>query len=266
MGLRVELRYSGIWQLTSAVLSDSGTALVVDPGYFPRELAELSRLAAARGQVAMVAFTHGHWDHVMGWPYFPSATVYTSPSLRSAIAEPNADSLRNLQEAADFDRRWYIDRGQSPQWPPLERTKALTDGEELHVGQTQLLALHLPGHSRDGLGLWAKEEGLLLVGDYLSPCEIPFVEDLAAYCQTLKRLLVQVEQADRILPGHGHELLRTEARVIAQEDLHYLTALAECAARRDQTAALNLSLPRAQGVKEMVEHHRDNCRAAGFSI
>ncbi len=265
MGLRVELRHSGIWQMTSAVLSDSGAVLVVDPGYFPRELAELVRLAAARGQVQAVAFTHGHWDHVMGWRFFADATVLASPSLRGALVEQSGQALTNLQDALEFDRRWYIDRGQPPQWPPLERVRALIEGEELRVGEARLRSLHLPGHSADGLGLWAPEDGLLLVGDYLSPCEIPFVEDLAAYQQTLERLVAHIELVDRVLPGHGHELTRAEARAIAQADRSYLQALAECAQRGDRAAALGLSLPRAQDVPEMVTHHLDNCRIAGLA-
>jgi glyoxylase-like metal-dependent hydrolase (beta-lactamase superfamily II) len=264
MGLRVELRHSGIWQMTSAILSQGGQCLIVDPGYFPRELDELVRLGAAAGEVAAVAFTHGHWDHVMGWRSFPAAAVYTSPSLHRAIAAPGAAEDRNLREAADFDRRWYIDRGQPPQWPPLARTRALADGEALLLGEAQLIALHLPGHSCDGLGLWAPTDGLLLVGDYLSPCEIPFVEDLDAYRATLQRLLGHIERALRILPGHGPELDRRAAAAIAAADLRYLDALAECTARRDANAALALPLPRAADVPEMRDHHRDNCRAAGL--
>ena len=65
------------------------------------------------------------------------------------------------------------------------------------LGGLSFDALALPGHSPDGLGLVI--EDLLLVGDYLSPCEIPFVDDAAAYRRTLTRLLVPV--AARAAPG-----------------------------------------------------------------
>jgi glyoxylase-like metal-dependent hydrolase (beta-lactamase superfamily II) len=222
------------------------------------------QLAAASGKVAAVVFTHGHWDHVMGWRSFPEAEVLTSPSLHAAMAQELPPARRNLQDAADFDRRWYIERGAPPQWPPLLRTRAVSEGEELKLGAQRLVALHLPGHSADGLALWAPPQGLLLVGDYLSPLEIPFVEDLMAYRQTLRRLLALLDQVEQVLPGHGPPLPRAKARAIAAADLAYLDALADCAARGDAPAALALSLPRCAQVKEMLEHHRDNCRVAGL--
>jgi len=264
--LSVEVLHSGIWQMTSAVLSCAGVSVVVDPGYFPRELDELAQLARSQGPVTMVAFTHGHWDHIMGWRCFPGAQILVSRSLREAIAQGSEVAAKNLRDAANFDRRWYIERGTEPAWPPLERTRALSDKELVQVGSTQLVALHLPGHSADGLGLWARDEGLLLLGDYLSPCEIPFVEDLTAYRATLRRLLELIEEVHCILPGHGRPLSRSDARAIAEADLSYLEALARCQEAQDLSAALVLPLPRAADVPEMQEHHRENCQAAGFAL
>lgn len=262
MALSIEVRTSGIWQMTSAVLSSGGAALVIDPGYFPRELAELCALARARGAVTGVVFTHGHWDHVMGWRSFPDAEVLTSSSLHDVIVQGGEQAEKNLRDAADFDRRWYIDRGASPAWPPLARTRALAEGEVISIGDAQLMTLQLPGHSADGIALWERQSGVILVGDYLSPCEIPFVEDLTAYRATLRRLLQILPEIDRVLPGHGPALDRKQAQTIARADLAYLDALAECAARGDSAAAQAVPLPRTAEIPEMREHHLDNCRAA----
>jgi hydroxyacylglutathione hydrolase len=264
MGLSVDVRVSGIWQMTSTVLACDGSSIVVDPGYFPRELAELSQVAQKRGPVAAVIFTHGHWDHVMGWRSFPDSSVLTSRGLHAAITQGSEYADKNLRDAAAFDRRWYVDRGAAPAWPPHERLRALDEGALISVGATPLQALHLPGHSVDGIGLLAPRDGLLLVGDYLSPCEIPFVEDLSAYRATLRRLLAILDDVERILPGHGRALDREAARLIARADLAYLDALAECAEKHDAITAQALPLPRATDAAEMREHHLDNCRAAGL--
>lgn len=266
--LSYDIRHSGIWQLSSAVLCCDGQVLLIDPGYFPRELAELSALAQARGLVQGVVFTHGHWDHVMGWRHVPTAPVYVSQTLSQAIATGSESAQKDLRDAAEFDRRWYIDRGAPPAWPPPDRLRPLQEGDSLPLGDTRLQALQLPGHSADGLALYAQREGLLWVGDYLSPCEIPFVADLAAYRATLRRLLALCDRLDWVLPGHGPPLRREQARTIALADLAYLDALAELAASPQPSlaAALALPLPRDADNPDMQAHHRDNCRVAGLAL
>ncbi len=268
--LAVQVRHSGIWQLCSAVLSSAGQVLVIDPGYFPRELSELAAVAASAGQVQGVVFTHGHWDHVIGWRQFPSAPVLASAGLVEAVLTSSDRAQQDLREAASFDRRWYVERGAPHAWPPPAALRPLAEGQSLSLGTETLQALHLPGHSPDGLGLWAASAGLLIVGDYLSPCEIPFVADLPAYRATLRRLLALLPAVERVLPGHGPVLTMTQARDIALADLTYLDALAECSQDPDPSAAaqraLALPLPRAAAVPEMQEHHRDNIKAAGLQL
>lgn len=254
--------------MTSSVLVQGGQVLLIDPGYFPRELAELSALCQARGQVAGVVFTHGHWDHVMGWRHVPAAPVWVSTSLAQAITAGSEVAQNDLRDAAAFDRRWYIDRGGPPAWPPADRLRSVREGDPLPLGDTELQAMLLPGHSEDGLALWAREEGLLWVGDYLSPCEIPFVADLSAYRATLRRLLGLLDQLTHIVPGHGPVLDPADAQAIARADLAYLDALADLAAQPSPSpkAALAIPLPRAHDNPDMQDHHRDNCRKAGLAV
>jgi len=261
-GLRIETRTSGIWQTNSVVLSSAGQVVVVDPAFFPRELDELAALAAAGGARVIVVFTHGHWDHVAGWRHFPGARVCGSAALAEAVAQGGAEARRNLEQLRDFDGRWYVPRTAPAAWPP--RIDALCDGEQLQVGPVALGALALPGHSADGLALWLETEGLLLPGDYLSPCEIPFVEDLAAYRGTLERLRALLPEVRRVIPGHGPELDGAAAAAILDGDVAYLDALARCVARGDTAAALGLPLPRAADVPGMAEWHRKNCSAVGL--
>lgn len=261
--VRVEIRTSGIWQTNSVVVSAGGEALIVDPAFFPRELDELAALVRDRCAVATVAFTHGHWDHVAGWRHFPGSAMIGSRALADAIATDAPAAARNLAQLREFDARWYVPRPAPPAWPAGVR--GLADGDVLNVGGIQLEALAVPGHSADGLAFFAGELGLLLPGDYLSPCEIPFVEDLGAYRSTLQRFARLLTRIERVIPGHGGVLDRESARAIVQADLVYLEALAECASRGDRTTALSLDLPRAAGVPEMSDRHRENCQAAGVA-
>lgn len=260
----IETRTSGIWQTNSTVLSSDGHVVVVDPAFFPRELEELAALVRSRGGEVTVVFTHGHWDHVAGWRSFPGARVLGSATLAEAVAQGGADARSNLEQLRDFEGRWYVPRPEPAAWPP--RVGALREGGTLRVGALAIEALALPGHSADGLGLWLPAEGLLLPGDYLSPCEIPFVEDLGAYRATLERVRALLPRIRRVIPGHGPELDPAGASAIVDGDLAYLDGLAACVAHGDAAGALQLPLPRAADVPGMSDWHRKNCAAAGLDV
>lgn len=236
---------------------------MVDPAYFPRELDDLAALARGRGQVQAVVFTHGHWDHVIGWQMFPGARVWTSPSLAEAIATESDVAAKNLADARTFDARWYVERPAPLRWPADAR--ALQEGEQIDFGGILIESWLLPGHSKDGIALIV-DERWILPGDYLSPCEIPFVEDLHAYRATLQRLLSRIGRLAEVIPGHGPILSPKEAEAIATADLAYLDGIARAADQHDAAAAVAVPLPRAADVPGMWGHHLGNCRRAGLDL
>jgi hydroxyacylglutathione hydrolase len=254
----LRILFSAIWQTTSTLLSQGGSCVVVDPAYFPREIQEIAALARSMGRLEAIVFTHGHWDHVVGHSAFPGVPVYCSAPLAMAIA---SGDQKPLDKAREFDSRWYIDRPIPLVWP--SEVHRLNDGELLQAGALELRALSLPGHTVDGLGLLLASDGLLIVGDHLSPCEIPFVNDLDAYRATLRRLLAMMaEEVRSVVPGHGPRLTVDEARTIAHADLAYLDRLAELRNHDDPAAVDAIPLPRAANVMGMREHHLENIRAA----
>ena len=69
----------------------------------------------------------------------------------------------------------------------------------------------LPGHTACGAGYRVRDLGLLVVGDYLSVIEFPFVYvSTAAYRATLAALLTELERdpVAHVTPGHGRALDR----------------------------------------------------------
>lgn len=253
---------SGIWQTNTTILASRGSCLIVDPAYFPRELDAIVARAGELGSAHAVAFTHGHWDHVMGHAAVPHAPVWLGATLAAAIAAGDPRAARYLEDAREFDSRWYVPRPSGHRWP--EAPIALSDGETREHGRLALRVLHIPGHSPDDLGLVVEALDLLLVGDYLSPCEIPFVDDAATYRATLVRLLDVLGGVRHVVPGHGPRLTASEAIAIARADLAYLDRLLDAGGRGDLAAALAIPLPRAEDVVGMRDHHRDNCRKLGL--
>ncbi len=261
--IQVDVRLSGIWQMTSTVICSGGSCLVVDPGYFPRELADLAGLIPKRANVEAVCFTHSHWDHVAGHGIFPGAPLYTSSVLAKAIQESGALAAEAMNKAREYDSQWYVERPWGYGWPA--EVRGLDDGGWFNIGDLDVEAFLIPGHAPDCMAIRA--EDYLLVGDYLSPCEIPFVDNLADYRRTLQRLTTLIGSGiDYVIPGHGPVLSAAEARRIGREDLRYLDAIARCAERSDAAPAKTIPLPRAENISGMADHHFDNCQKAGLAV
>ena len=258
---QVDVRLSGIWQMTSTVVRSGASCLAVDPGYFPREMADLAGLIPKRAKVEAVCFTHSHWDHVAGHGIFPGVPVYMSAVLARSVQEGGALASEAVKKAREYDSQWYVERPWGYGWPADVR--GLDDGGWFNVGDLDVEAFLIPGHAPDCMALRA--ENWLMAGDYLSPCEIPFVDDHAAYRRTLQRLMTLIASGvDHVIPGHGPVLSAEDARRIGREDLRYLDAIARCAERNDPAAAESIALPRAETVVGMRGHHLDNCRKAGL--
>jgi glyoxylase-like metal-dependent hydrolase (beta-lactamase superfamily II) len=253
--MRVEVLTSGIWQTTTTLLSHGGSCVVVDPAYFPRELDAIASRVRELGGAEAVVFTHGHWDHVMGHTALPEVPVWVSQVLAHAIATDDPRAARYLEDAREFDSRWYVPRPAGHRWPASLR--GVADDEAVELAGIPARTLHLPGHSPEGLGLVV--EDVLLVGDYLSPCEIPFIDDVDAYRRTVVRLLEILRTVREVIPGHGPRLTAGEATAIGHADLAYLDRLIAARDAADPGAALASALPRAAGVVGMQDHHRENC-------
>jgi len=147
----------------------------------PRHVDEVEGAVRDSGasDLAQVVVTHGHVDHAGGAP----ALASRFPGARFA-KYPDAE---------------YNARYPAP-WTPVR------DDGQVPAGDTQLWAIHTPGHARDHLCYFEPRSGLLFAGDLVvngGTVLIPASHggSVAQYLDSLRRILEL--QPRRILPGHG---------------------------------------------------------------
>lgn len=218
------------WQTNSAVLCSQGEALLVDPGFFPGEIAAVRDFVRGRGLRPNLYFTHGDFDHVAGHQFFPGAPRWGSPTLAHRDPGPVEAQLR------DFDLRYYVERPEPFAFPRLtwEASPAEPKGYAPRtLGDLEVLFWPAPGHTADGLAAAVPALGLLFAGDYLSELEFPFVEDsLVRYRETLgafRRAVLGLELR-LLVPGHG-PVARSQTEILERvgRDEAYLEALWQAA-------------------------------------
>lgn len=158
------------------ILREPGASrsVVVDPG---PDLAEhIEAVVAAAGEVALVLFTHHHWDH--------------TDALTSIVAATGAPT-RAI--SADYTRE----------------ADPLVDGERIEVDGLQIDVVAAPGHTRDSVAFLLPQDQALLSGDMVLGRGTTVVAHpdgaLGPYLDSIRkfRAIVAEGRATTILPAHG---------------------------------------------------------------
>lgn len=210
---------SALWETSSLLLVAGGEAVAVDPGVTQAEIeAVRERASAEDARVVAVIATHGDFDHIAGIASFPEAEAVMGP--RAAVRIASGAAVRDMaEEGAPLGLAW-------PGSPRCDRV--LRVGRCERVGPFSIETMELEGHTDDGVGLRLREPDVLIVGDYLSPIEYPYVyHSTVAYRSTLAGLavLLRRDPPALVIPGHGEPLDADGALEIAETDLEYLHAL-----------------------------------------
>ena len=179
------------WLITGQVptLIDAGTG----------EKAHLDGVAdaLAGARLAQVLVTHAHVDHASG-----------APALQKRFGATRFSKW----PWSERDVTWPVE------WTPVR------DGDVLPAGDTQLTAIHTPGHSPDHLCFWHEESRSLFCGDLAIKGTSVWIParlggNLAAYLDSLERIAA-LEPA-RMLPAHG-DVIDDPVRVLRDYVQHRL--------------------------------------------
>ena len=241
---------SMLWQLNAVALRAGDEAMLIDSPYFPEELELLPAVLAQSGFTpAALLATHADFDHLLGRAAFGDLSLGVAESTMLRIrSEPGAAQ----RELRDNDSRFYVER---PRPLSLGTTQSLPVPGHLGLGDQDLELHATGGHTADGMAVFAPWMGVLVVGDHLSPAEIPMISpggSVADYRSTLAALAPVVERAETVVPGHGAVLDRDRALAVLEEDVAYLDGLD---AGRD-------ALPSGRDSAEQRRIHQANLQAA----
>jgi glyoxylase-like metal-dependent hydrolase (beta-lactamase superfamily II) len=246
---------SARWQTTCTLLHHGEETFIVDSPIFPDELDALPGILGQAGWgLSGLLATHGDWDHLLARLAFPEVALGVAETTAARLrAEPGV-AQRELREADEDD---YVIRAKPLS---LGQVQALPVPGKLELGgDAELELIPTEGHTADGMAVWAPFAGVLVLGDYVSPLEIPIISESGsrnAYVATLLRLAPYVEQAEWVVPGHGPAIDGARALAILREDIKYLESLG---------GAGEPALPLARRDRVQRKLHAENAARVGAS-
>jgi len=181
------------------ILSDkSGECAIIDCGCYDSD--EFSRLTAfideKRLRPVLLLNTHCHLDHIFG-----DGFVLGKYNI-SALC--HKDDVFNRKRAAIHALMF----GLTMEDPP-DPAGFLTDGQKISFGETELTAIHVPGHAAGSLAFYSEKDKAVFTGDALFAGSIGRTDLPGGNYETLinsitKKLFILPPETV-VYPGHGDE-------------------------------------------------------------
>jgi hydroxyacylglutathione hydrolase len=249
---------SALYQTTSIVLQTEEMVLIVDPNWLPGEIDDIrDYVNSIKGnQNTYLLFTHGDFDHIIGYKAFPDAITIGSKELSS---HPHKEHKLSLIQK--FDSKHYIQRNYPIEFPEIDVIIS-EDAQQLIVGDTTLTFYKAPGHTSDGLFTVIEPIGIFIAGDYLSDFELPFIYHSAKeYNQTLKTVqhVLDHHTIKMLVPGHGQATMDfDEMKRRLEMATQYLQRLVQAVLTKDESLIAALSNEHGFQSSFTDECHKEN--------
>ncbi|MDQ0417185.1 glyoxylase-like metal-dependent hydrolase (beta-lactamase superfamily II) [Croceifilum oryzae] len=234
---RLKIFPSMIYQTNSTVLVGEHFILVVDPTWFPEEVQAIrDYVDQVKGDRTLYIFyTHADYDHIIAAGLFADAIQIGSVSMKMY---PEKERELELERTRQFDRNHYVKREYPLIFPEIE-VVITEDGQEIQLGETKATCYLTPGHTFDGAMLYLHTYGVWIMGDHFSDVELPLIDSVADYKQTVSKVIHWWEkiqgEINWMIPGHGLATSdRVEMKRRLQESHYYLDELEKVALDADE--------------------------------
>jgi glyoxylase-like metal-dependent hydrolase (beta-lactamase superfamily II) len=202
--MQVDQLVLGAFETNCYMLRESGGAtdcVIVDAGLDADGL--VGFLQQRKLNAIALVLTHGHADHIAGVvelrKNFASLKVYIH-QLDAGMLTGEQDNLSVLAggtfraEPADF---------------------LVVESDRIEQAGIPLEVLHTPGHTRGGISLYCKDEGVVFAGDTLFAGSVGRTDfpggDMRQLIESIREKLLVLPDQTIVYPGHG------PATTIAQE-------------------------------------------------
>lgn len=193
---------SALFRTTSTLLFAEDYVLLVDPNWLPIEIDFIVELINKRGadKKKYLLFTHSDYDHIIAYGKFKDFETIASQNF---VDNPKAADILELIRL--FDDENYIKRDYEIAYPSIKFS--IDKDDYAHCLMEDVYVFYqAKGHNSDGLISFNRSQGILIVGDYLSNIEFPYIyESVKEYKQTLGKLahIIETENVKILIPGHG---------------------------------------------------------------
>lgn len=172
-------------------------AVVIDPGcFYDEEKQKLKNFIAENNlKLTHVLNTHLHLDHIFGNPFM----------LKEYGLSPEANKADEFWlEIAPQQSRSY---GFNLPEAPVPLGKYICDGDIITFGNTQLEAIHVPGHSPGSIVFYSKNDNVIFSGDVLFQGSIGRADLAGGNFDELREgicsRLFTLPNETVVYPGHG---------------------------------------------------------------
>ena len=177
-----------------------GECIIVDPGMTDIS-AEVEMIVAEEGLKPVAALlTHGHLDHT-----FSVKPLSDGYGISAYI---HSEDRRFVAEPAGIHGHQFVESLQGMEFAEPVKMENLKDGSLLDFVGLNIRAIHAPGHTRGSLMFMINDE-ILISGDVLFAGSIGRTDlptgSMSDMRNTLSKKVLTLDDAIRVLPGHGGE-------------------------------------------------------------
>ncbi|MEM7331801.1 MAG: MBL fold metallo-hydrolase [Chloroflexota bacterium] len=203
-------------QVTAGAILTKEGVILIDTLYFPEETRAVKEFLEDRlgHRVRYVINTHYHADHTQGTYLFPGARVVSHALCKQYLDTRGREGLREakLQSQELGEVRVVL-----PDF--IFEDEDLT----IHLGGKTLKISHMPGHTKDLVGVFVTNNRILFASDNMMPVPTMFDGGYDELMSSYQRMLEMAP--DTVVQGHGEVILRGEIANIINSNIDYLETI-----------------------------------------